>query len=157
MLTLSPACQPSSLHILTQMFLILPISHPLFHVFFPPPVHMHMCSLIPRHPFTHLHFLLHPHSLWYCFPYDAQQRLPTHPAGTLSCSSGSHVLCLWIPHAVVKLLLVQFSHVCVLSHTHLQSSGPEQDQHVSGLKMNILGRSLFSKLTPWYHSPQGVV
>lgn len=111
---------------------ILPIPHPLSHVFFPPPVHMHMCNLIPRHPFTHLHFLLHPHSLWYCFPYDAQQCLPTHPAGTLSCSSGSHVLCLWIPYAVVKLLLVQFSHVCVLSDTHLQSSGPEQDQHVSG-------------------------
>lgn len=115
----------------------------------------HMCSLIPRHSFTHLHFLLHPHSLWHCFPYDAQQLLPTRPAGTHSCSQGPHALCLWMPRAVTKLLLVQFSHVCVLSDTHLQSSGPEQDQHVSGLKINMPGTSPFSKHTPWYHSPQG--
>lgn len=125
--------------------------------FFPPPVYMdtYMHSLIPRHPFTHLHFLLHPHSFWHCFPYDARQLSPAHPAGTRSCSPGYHVLCLQMPSAVTRLLLVQFSHVCVLSDTHVQSSGPEQDQHVSGLKISMPGTSLSSKRIPWYHSPQG--
>lgn len=155
-LTLSPACQPSSLHIFTQMLYYTSNPTSIIPCFFH---HLytctHMCSLIPRHPFTHLHFLLHPHSLWHCFPYNGQQLLHTHSAGTLSCSPGSHVLCLWIPHAVVRLLLVQFSLVFVLSDTHLQSSGPEHNQHVFMLKMNMPGTSLFSKLTLWYQSPQG--
>lgn len=135
-----PACQPSPVHILMLMLCRTSSPTPVLpRVFFPPPVHMHTCvqSLIPVYSFTHLHFLSHPHELSHCSPYDAQQLSPTRPAGTRRCSPHSHVLCLQMPSPVTQLLLVQFSHVCVLSDTHLQSSDPEQDRHVSGLKMNV--------------------
>lgn len=129
--------------------------HPLFHVFFPPHAHTYAQSN-PQAPF-------HPPA----FPPVSPQslallslRCSAAPAHTpswhslvltrLSCSLSPNAQC--CNQAVP--CSVQSCVCCPVRHTSAVS-GPEQVQHVSGLKMNMLGASLFSELTPWYHSPQG--
>lgn len=119
------------------------------------------CTFSSTHAHTHAesnsHVLFHPPA----FPLTS---LRASAPLSLQCSAAlAHVSSCYSPVLTTRscslspnaqscnpaVISLVHSCACVSSHAHLQSSGPEQDQHVSGSEINMLVTSLFSKPTLW--------